>query len=133
MGELSPPPLPSSLPVTALITGHNQEAQDRETIASSPAKSHPKSKVVEKVMEEEENEREEVDGGEGGGLGAGPVEAGGGGGGEAIEVGPGGGRGAVGTEAGGGGGGPKRSESSRDSPKVKLTRKSPYVMGPYAS
>ena len=29
--------------------------------------------------------------------------------------------------------GPKRNDSSRDSPKVKLTRKSPYVVGPYAS
>ena len=29
--------------------------------------------------------------------------------------------------------GPKRNDSSKDSPKVKLTRKSPYVVGPYAS
>ena len=29
--------------------------------------------------------------------------------------------------------GPKRNDSSRESPKVKLTRKSPYVVGPYAS
>ena len=29
--------------------------------------------------------------------------------------------------------GPKRNDSSRDSPKVKLTRKSPYVTGPYTN
>ena len=29
--------------------------------------------------------------------------------------------------------GPKRNDASRESPKVKLTRKSPYVVGPYAS
>lgn len=88
MGEVAPPPPPPppALPVTGLISQDKAAPEGKETIASSQAKSHPKSKA-EKVVEVSE----------------------------------------------GGEVGPRRNDSSRDSPKVKLTRKSPYVVGPYAS